>query len=34
MKITEIVAGGVISETLSIDIVRILAENYDTLISG
>ena len=33
-KITEMVAGDVISETLSKDIVRILAENYDTLISG
>jgi hypothetical protein len=33
-KITEMVAGGVISETLSKDIVRILAENYDKLIAS
>ena len=33
-KITEMVAGGILSETISKEIVKILSENYTDLISG
>lgn len=33
-KITDMVAGGVISETVSKSIVKVLSENYDKLITG
>lgn len=33
-KVTEMVAGGVISETISKSIVKILNENYDKLVGG
>ena len=33
-KVTEMIAGGVISETVSKGIVRILSENYEKLVGG
>lgn len=33
-KVTEMVAGGVLSETISKEIVNVLSENYNKLISG